>query len=53
MKPEATIRSSRKMFYYKGLGNWPEIKGYLIDTCLTAQDHFKILLDKFRIKYND
>ena len=25
--------------------------GYLTDTCLTAQDHFKMLLDYFKIKY--
>lgn len=47
------ITDSLKMYYYKGLQNWPEIKGYLMDTCLTAQDNFKILLDKFRIKYED
>lgn len=40
------------MFYYNGLRNWPKIKGYLMDTCLIAQDNFKILLDKFRIKYS-
>lgn len=47
------ITDELKMFYYNGLRNWPEIKGYLMDTCLTAQDDFKILLEKFRIKYND
>ena len=41
------------MFYYNWLRHWHEVKGYLLDTCLTAQDNFKILLDKFRIKYND
>ena len=45
------ITEELKMFYYNGLRNWPSIKGYLMDTCLSAQDHFKILLDKFRIKY--
>lgn len=45
------ITDELKMFYYKGLQNWPNIKGYLMDTCLTAQDYFKLLLDKFRIKY--
>lgn len=40
-----------KMFYYRGLQNWPEIKGYLLDTCLTAQDDFKSLLAKFRIPF--
>lgn len=47
------ITDELKMYYYNGLHNWPRIKGYLMDTCLTAQDYFKLLLDKFRIKYND
>jgi hypothetical protein len=45
------ITDDLKMFYYNGLRYWPHIKGYLMDTCLTAQDVFKLLLDKFRIKY--
>lgn len=45
------ITDELKMFYYNGLRNWPAVKGYLTDTCLTAQDWFKSLLDKFRIKY--
>ena len=47
------ITDELKMFYYNGLHNWPRIKGSLMDTCLTAQDNFKILLAKFRIKYKD
>ena len=47
------ITDELKMFYYNGLRNWPKIKGYLMDTCLSAQDNFKLLLDKFRIKYSD
>lgn len=46
------ITDELKMFYYNGLRNWPAIKGYLMDTCLTAQDSFKILLEKFRIGYD-
>lgn len=46
------ITDELKVFYYNGLRNWPAIKGYLMDTCLTAQDNFKLLLDKFRIRYN-
>ncbi len=46
------ISDELKMYYYNGLRNWPVIKGYLMDTCLTAQDYFKLLLDKFRIKYS-
>jgi Fic family protein len=45
------ITDDLKIFYYNGLRNWPAIKGYLTDTCLTAQDSFKLLLEKFRIKY--
>lgn len=47
------ITDELKMYYYNGLRNWPGIKGYLMDTCLTAQDFFKRLLDKFRIKYTE
>ncbi|MBD5259817.1 MAG: Fic family protein [Bacteroides sp.] len=47
------ITDELKMFYYNGLKNWPSIKGYLMDTCLTAQDYFKRVLDKFRIEYDD
>ncbi len=45
------ITEELKMFYYRGLREWPHIKGYLLDTCLTAQDLFKTHLDYFRIKY--
>ena len=37
--------------YNRGLHNWPKIKGYLMDTCFTAQDNYKVLLDYFKIKY--
>lgn len=45
------ITDELKMFYYRGLHHWPHIKGYLRDTCLTAQDNYKALLDYFKIKY--
>ena len=45
------ITDDLKMFYYRGLQHWPHIKGYLMDTCLTAQDHYKELLNYFRIQY--
>lgn len=45
------ITDDLKMFYYRGLKEWPRIKGFLLDTCLTAQDNFKVLLDYFHIKY--
>ena len=45
------ITEELRFYYYRGLQNWGHIDGYLRDTCLTAQDHFKTLLDYFRIKY--
>ncbi len=45
------IEDNLKMFYYRGLSEWDYEKGYLIDTCLTAQDRYKAVLDYFRIKY--
>lgn len=40
-----------KLFYYRGLNEWNNEKGYLIDTCLSAQDRFKTYLDYFKINY--
>lgn len=45
------ITDELKLFYYRGLQQWPQIKEYLRDTCLTAQDNYKALLDYFRIEY--
>jgi len=45
------IEDKLKMFYYRGLKEWDEEKGYLMDTCLTAQDQYKAYLDYFRIEY--
>jgi Fic family protein len=45
------IEDNLKMFYYRGLKEWNNEKGYLKDTCLTAQDRYKIYLDYFRITY--
>ena len=47
------IEDDLKMFYYRGLHEWNNEHGYLMDTCLTAQDRFKAYLDYFRIKYSD
>ena len=44
------ITDELKMFYYRGLQQWPRVREYLRDTCLTAQDN-KRLLDYFRIEY--
>lgn len=45
------IEDNLKMFYYRGLKEWGREKGYLTDTCFTAQDRYKAYLDYFRIKY--
>lgn len=45
------ITDEIKMFYYRGLHEWNRIKGYLIDTCLTAQDNYKEVLKYFKIKH--
>ena len=45
------IEDNLKMFYYRGLKEWDHEKGYLTDTCLTAQDRYKAYLDYFRIPY--
>ena len=45
------IEDNLKMFYYRGLKEWNNEKGYLTDTCLTAQDKYKAYLDYFRIGY--
>ena len=45
------IEDNLKMFYYRGLKEWDNEKGYLTDTCLTAQDKYKAYLDYFRISY--
>lgn len=45
------ITDDLKMFYYRGLREWGHISGYLTDTCLTAQDQYKSLLDYFKITY--
>ena len=45
------INDKRKLYYYRGLKNWHDERGYLSDTCLDAQDEFKKHLDYFEIKY--
>lgn len=45
------IDDDLKFFYYRGLKEWNQERGYLIDTCLAAQDKYKAYLDYFRIDY--
>lgn len=46
------IEDSKKAFYYRGLANWKQEKGWLTDTCLDGQDTFKALLDALGIPYD-
>lgn len=47
------IEDSKKMFYYRGLREWNNERGFLIETCLDGQDTYKALLKYFEIKYSD
>ncbi len=47
------IDDSLKMFYYRGLSEWNKEKGYLTDTCLSAQDNFKKYLEYFKVPYQE
>ena len=44
------ITEDLRLFYYRGIQHWGKINGYLRDTCLTAQDNFKAILDYYKIK---
>lgn len=43
------IEDSKKMFYYRGLKEWNNEKGFLIETCLDGQDTYKALVEYFGI----
>lgn len=45
------IDEELKLFYYRGLKEWTNERGYLRDTCLMAQDKFRLYLDYFRVPY--
>lgn len=45
------IDEDLKLFYYRGLQEWKNVRGYLLDTCLTAQDNYKEVLKYFKIQY--
>ncbi len=47
------IEDDIKEFYYRGLKEWKNEQGYLIETCLTAQDRFKVYMDYFGLEYQD
>ena len=45
------ITEELKLYYYRGIKNWKNERGFLRDTCLTAQDVIKQWLDYFGIVY--
>ena len=45
------ITEELRLYYYRGIQNWGDLNGYLRNTCLTAQDHYKALPNYFKIKY--
>jgi len=45
------IDDELKLFYYRGLREWPNERGFLRDTCVAAQDQFKKVLAYFRIDH--
>ena len=45
------IEDEIKLYYYHGLSEWKNEKGYLTETCLSAQDKFKTYLEYFKIPY--
>ena len=47
------VSDDMKLYYYRGLKEFNDEKGYLLDTCLHGQDIFKKSLDYFKIKYNN
>lgn len=44
------IDEEHKLYYYRGLKEWANEKGYLIDTCLSCQDKYKAWLKYFKIE---
>lgn len=42
------IDERHKLYYYRGLKEFENERGYLTDTCLSAQDAYKELLDYFQ-----
>lgn len=41
------IQNDIKQYYYRGLSEFENEKGFLIDTCLSAQDKYKEMVEKF------
>lgn len=48
---QGAIIKQLKLFYYRSLQEWNNVKEYLMDICLTAQDSYKSILNYFEIEY--
>ena len=46
------IDDDLKIFYYRGLQQWDDVKEYLVETCLSAQDNYKLILNYFEIPFD-
>ena len=47
------IGEEHRWFYYRGLKEWETERGYLLETCLAAQDIFREWLKYFEIPFMD
>ena len=47
------ITDEVKLFYYRGISEWNNLKEYLTDTCLSCQEEFKAVLKKFEIPFKE
>ena len=45
------IEDAKKSFYYRGLSEWKNERGYLTDTCLDGRDTFVRMLDMLEIPH--
>lgn len=45
------IAEAHKLFYYRGLKEWENERGYLTDVCLSCQDNYKEWLNYFKIEF--
>lgn len=43
------LSDDMRFYYYRGLAAWDEERGFLMGTCLSAQDRFRALLEYFRV----
>ena len=47
------IEDTKKAFYYRGLREYSREPGYLLDTCLDAQDRYKAYWQKLQFRVRD